>query len=136
MGCDIRVFVEGQNEFYAEVASPADRERWKLRCKDFYIDRDYHLFGLIAGVRGHGQLFMPKGFPQNISTGLATMQMYPLQAPEHDPSWLTSREVAMVDERFKRDRDGYHRDWHLLRLHVDALEQHRVPCRIICWFSE
>jgi hypothetical protein len=110
MGCDIHLFVEQMIDGrwvsvdqWEKVDNKKDNESglyyhvpWG---KEFYHDRDYKLFSLLADVRNHWELEPisdPKGQPNNLSPRVETMFDY-YKGDGHSQSWYTLKELLDFD---------------------------------------
>lgn len=99
MGCDIHLYVEVKKNGKWECAQ-AVREiedgLFDVPSADRYHNRDYLLFGLLAGVRDTTlQSFVPKGFPEDAS--LEIQKIYDRwEGDAHTPSWLTLEELQRI----------------------------------------
>jgi len=113
MGCDIHFYVEKKVEgkwvsadtFKEEKDGP---ETYYHQTTEFYGDRNYNLFAILADVRngrgfagcetgeGFVPISQPRGFPRNVSkeTQRASDGM---GADGHSHSWLTLRELLDYD---------------------------------------
>lgn len=89
MGCDIHMFAEKkQDGLYQEVtAVPA------------YDDRNYALFGWLAGVRNYSAvtpLSEPRGLPENASLDVRE-SLNKWSCDAHSTSWFTVDELLAID---------------------------------------
>lgn len=106
MGCDIHLFVERKEngnwvsaDEWEKVDSKRDYEDglyydvpWG---KEFYHNRSYTLFSLLADVRNYWQLEPisdPKGIPNNLSPRVKAMFKY-YESDGHTHSWYTLKEL-------------------------------------------
>ena len=100
MGCDIHLCVEILSKYTRKWCS---MDTWSqdifdtedvLRCKHIFSDRNYTLFGILAGVRNHSvePIASPRGFPDDAS--FVVRQLFEHYGSEHTPSWLTLKELA------------------------------------------
>lgn len=88
MGCDIHAYIE--------IPLAHRPTGWDFFAK-LDVDRNYSLFGLMAGVRAERKLFDPKGIPRRMS--LEVSDEWDGGIGWHTPSWLTADEFArVVDE--------------------------------------
>lgn len=88
MGCDIHGYIEYE-KFTKQDGTPY------MDCFGKNLgDRDYLMFGLLAGVRRDGCIYEPRGIPQNI--GFTVKSAYHLFVidGETDSEGMTSRENA------------------------------------------
>ncbi len=86
MGCDIHMYIERKmhinkvekwfdisayqrNPYFEQFQEDGESE-WNVF--DFYKDRNYRLFELLAGVRGHASnaISLAKGLPEDVSDGI------------------------------------------------------------------
>ena len=91
MGCDIHMHVEIRyNGKWEHYAAPS-------------IDRNYALFGVMAGVRGSGSpIVKPKGIPKDIS--VVTKIEFEHWGPDaHTPSWFNEEEIDKLIEWLKKE---------------------------------
>jgi hypothetical protein len=94
MGCDIHLHTEvkigGQWHHYSAPE----------------IDRDYTLFGKMAGVRGGGDpIAPPRGLPADVSAVTALDATY-WDADGHHHSWLGAAEIWELEEWLRKLMDG------------------------------
>ena len=105
MGTDIHLFAEKK---VINIWEPLQRLHWYIEEAvewysipdedELYIDRDYHLFGFLAGVRDYGnnQRFPMKGIPHDVSREiLKAFNIWGLDA--HSASFLTLSELKSID---------------------------------------
>jgi hypothetical protein len=90
MGCDIHCYceieLEGQWHLYDQIK----------------IERDYELFGAMAGVRRPEEMmFKVKGLPPDCSK-VVRLESIRRGDDIHSHSWLSLKEIAKVLERFPR----------------------------------
>jgi hypothetical protein len=122
MGCDIHVYIEKKkNGKWVPAQGFMDTGNWEDGTLDVPYpdkqldDRDYLLFGFLAGVRDPtNQHFEPKGFPKDASKEVkAVFKRWGSDA--HTPSYLTLEELKSVDwnneliiinEMFRKDQIG------------------------------
>lgn len=100
MGCDIHLYIEkkiGGKWIPAQGFVQTDEDRIDVPYHDRFNDRDYELFGFLAGVRSpENQHFEPKGFPKDASKEVRTrFEVWGCDA--HTPSYLTLEELKAVD---------------------------------------
>jgi hypothetical protein len=103
MGADIHGFVELKNK----------NSKWYSSVAKVFIDRDYCLFGLMAGVRGNNPpVVPPRGIPIDLS-GAAQDEYYYYVSEKDDPKiieqWLSSGISTVYDEKYDIIT---HPDWH------------------------
>jgi len=102
MGCDIHMYIEKKDKTSTASAGdwiPAqgfmkvDDDRVDVPYPDRFNDRDYLLFGMLAGVRdSSNQIFTPKGFPDDASKEVRTV-FEEWGRDAHTPSYLTLAEL-------------------------------------------
>jgi len=110
MGADIHFYIEYRQK----------GEEWQLHPRHvvssdvaedvpYYTDvsaahRYYEFFGILAGVRGDGCIYRPRGFPHNLSKKLKLHTDHYL---EHTPHWLTVDEfqkcLMKLDKRRRKE---------------------------------
>lgn len=132
MGCDVHAVVEVKRE---------NAIRWQA-IGEFYIDRDYGLFAIMAGVRDRWavQLFSPRDLPADadyMTYGLYHNNHSYGVEDWHDASYLDLSEMRQVVA-------AYQKKWpcelnaEMLAL-VDlmaSLEKHyQQPSRLVFWFD-
>ena len=115
MGCDMHAFVErtrdGGKYFYAIAR--------------LFIERDYELFGTLAGVREEDLIMFPlRGFPENASHE-ARHQYVQEMSDAHSESWLSAEEIKLVEE--SRAWDGNEQLFALMKALPDT--------RVVFWFD-
>lgn len=96
MGCDIHMFIE------KKIGS-----EW-MSMGEIDVNRNYDLFAFLAGVRGDGQHFARKGFPEDASQQVKE-ECWEYGSDGHSHSYLTLRELQTVnwdDETFMMDQEG------------------------------
>jgi hypothetical protein len=113
MGCDIHLYIEkkikGKWIPAQGFMQTSDEERSvpDVPFNDRFNDRDYLLFGFLAGVRDStNQHFEPKGFPDDASKEVKRVYEG-WEGASHTPSYLTLAELKSVDwdhEMIKIDR--------------------------------
>lgn len=108
MGCDIHMYIEKKDKSSTATAgswipaqgflitSDEDEAIPDVPFPDQFSDRDYLLFGLLAGVRDPtNQVFEPKGFPEDASPEVrAVFERWGRDA--HTPSFLTLEELEGI----------------------------------------
>lgn len=85
MGCDVHLAVEA-----------LQHGRWWFEgCTN--VDRNYALFGEMAGVREEGSHVFsePRGLPDDVAT-LTTLYLTEFAIADHSFSWLSARELLSV----------------------------------------
>jgi hypothetical protein len=102
MGCDIHLYIEKKidNRWVpAQGFFLIDKEDTipNVPYPDRFGDRDYLLFGFLAGVRDStNQHFEPRGFPKDASKEVRD-QFVAWNGDAHTPSYLTLEELKAVD---------------------------------------
>lgn len=77
MGCDIHA--------YLEYFNTEDKTPWvDVYAADISFNRNYNLFNALAGVRGFGGPFDPKGLPKKPPVSMTTFNKYYLKIIEKD----------------------------------------------------
>lgn len=97
MGCDIHMVVE---LFDWTGSGDSEKQRWSVVLNEAaaYGERNYALFGLLAGVRAVDMplLAAPRGVPEDVST--ATKRWAKRMGVDgHTHSWVTLKEVLDFD---------------------------------------
>lgn len=115
MGTDIYAYIEVQ-----------DGNVWKLCGSDVWLNRNYTLFGLLAGVRSDVGMFAPRGMPADISAELNADR-----TPGHSGSWLTLEELIAVSEH--EAMKGYDTLTEVLDRMQDMGKGR--PTRLVFWFD-
>lgn len=109
MGCDIHVYLEKKvkvndelkwvncdyyqkNEYYEEYSG--DDSEKEFNIVQFYGERSYTLFGILAGVRdGYNiQISEPKGLPDDVTPEVKSISDY-WGSDAHSHSYLTINEI-------------------------------------------
>ena len=105
MGCDIHA--------YAEVNL---NNKWTYYGK-VHIDRNYFVFGKMAGVRGESiePISLPKGFPGDVSE-LTKMEAGIWRHDMHSASWLNIKELIELKNSLCSEDGGLWSDDSLRRL--------------------
>lgn len=91
MGCDIHVHVEIKRD-----------GRW-LHLNEVQVQRNYHLFGKMAGVRDEDAkpIAPPRGVPDDMSE-ITKLCYDRMGIDAHTPSWLTGAEAGEVEDWFEK----------------------------------
>lgn len=91
MGCDIHLFVERKIGNVWKMVSKHE--------KNFGVERNYALFGLLADVRNHNMptIKAPQGLPEDLSKGIAK-QWNKVREYNHTPSFYTLAELLAVKD--------------------------------------
>lgn len=133
MGCDIHMFVE-----YATYKTPDGDQCWDCVGGHWNPGRDYHMFTVLAGVRGHEEdtMFLPRGVPEGRLSWEA--EDYLREDNDlHSHSWLTADEYAqcyakrMMDGEYGPPAVGYE----IIMVLLQALKERDVPCRVCFAFD-
>ena len=107
MGCDIHFYVEKKinNKWQCidNILPNIDFDENDEHCLDFYIEsiytnRNYFLFGILAGVRSYCEepISEPKGLPDDVSDIIKELSNnYGVDGHSH--SWLTLKEILDYD---------------------------------------
>ena len=131
MGTDIIAF--------AERGDSDDVWRYVPMCIDFGRDRDYSLFGILAGVRSDGiePIVPPRGLPDDVLHSFAShprvgcYHTYTTFCEEnHSASWLLVSEIQAAHWRHKQREFPVYLDSDNFRRYISG-EQYssaRVPC--------
>ena len=100
MGCDIHLFIEmrrhPENEWEAEPTTnygENDSALYPYGVRS--VSRNYHIFGLLAGVRENNCMFMPRGIPKDV-TPLVEMAIEGWNRDAHTHSYLSLAEFKEV----------------------------------------
>jgi hypothetical protein len=103
MGCDIHTYIEKKKDGKWIPAQgfmqtgDDDDELPDVPIYDTFFERNYALFGLLAGVRNSNIVwFKPKGFPKDASKEVKAQFDY-WGVDAHTPSYLTKEELDRVD---------------------------------------
>lgn len=96
MGCDIHAFIEKREPQSSSYS----------RSIEFPINRDYFLFGLLAGVRySKCEYIQPRGLPLGINW--YTKEQYEeMKEDAHTPSWLTLAELEAIVPKLEEGRQA------------------------------
>ena len=102
MGCDIHIYTEKKDregnwncvDFFVPntMFGKYEDEIKEFEIKEFYHDRDYELFGALAGVRGEIPHIDQKGFPEDASERLKNLNK-DYGCDGHSHSYLTLGEL-------------------------------------------
>ncbi len=113
-------------------------------AREFYGDRLYGVFGILAGERSEIEpIYPPRGLPNDITR--LTYKKYKDDEPDfHTASWLTSSELRecldAVDEIIKNEkRDNYNKDWlkcyEKIYRYMKYYDDVGEPSRMVFWFD-
>lgn len=98
MGCDIHLFAEIKLRGTWHVYSHPE------------IDRNYELFGFMAGVRGYD--VKPIAEPRGLPDDAAEVTRIAFERDEgHTPSWLHGPELQAVCDFYEAQQKRNHTDW-------------------------
>lgn len=104
---------------------------WKRHDVEIYEDRNYELFGILAGVRGiRTPISDPKGLPVDVTD--AVKRLYDLWGlNNHSASWLT------FDEIWDSLSDCHNHSLQLIALDMIRIqrETQSEDVRIVFWFD-
>lgn len=97
MGCDIHIYVEQQgiDGAWSHVEWPFRNTRWPATGP--FDDRDYHVFGFLAGVRNYSAvdpIAEVRGLPDDLS---AYVKHEADDCDWHSHSWLSADELTGHD---------------------------------------
>jgi hypothetical protein len=148
MGCDIHFFVEKKstaykrNESINKVLEEHDviDPDWTLVQDEWCDDRNYRLFGILAGVRTspkEGPIVEPRGFPDDASDDLSdNYKSWGLDA--HSASYITLTELLNVDwKKYEDDyADGVYLDGFLKSIEkMKEIDTNSDNVRCVFWFD-
>lgn len=98
MGCDIHLIVEKRikGEWGRAEALVEKKHEWSSPYEEWYTERNYSVFGALAGVREHEvvPIAEPRGIPSDCTT-VADADDFPFG--DHTYSWLTVDELLGYD---------------------------------------
>ena len=78
---------------------------------EFPINRDYFLFGLLAGVRySNCDYIEPRGLPLDINW-FTKEQYEEMGTDAHTPSWLTLAELEAIIPKLEEGREAYKKEF-------------------------
>jgi len=135
VGCDIHVHVEIKIKGEWHHYNHPD------------VDRNYQLFGRMAGVRGTDEPIAElRGLPQDVTKATAFDRQVHWGSDAHSVSWLTAEEVGQLEEEMKtvgyREADfGYlfGNHFYCLKKYPEEFDRHRDEgfddARIVFWFD-
>ena len=143
MGCDIHMHVErycdGLNKWvsadYFALLPESTLDNPKFSFIPIYDDRNYDLFGVLAGVRGsavNNQIDEPRGLPKDVSD-IVYEDYIGWDMDAHSCSYLTLRELIEFD---MYDWDDSEEESHILIPLIDRLKQRADELHLIwdfCW---
>jgi len=113
VGCDIHMFIE-----YSQFEG-----HWSPFSGEIYGDRDYELFGLLAGVRGEASaVIAPRGLPDNlgwVARNKAYLSITPDKEYHGEEGWVSETQAKVwikngCSRFFSDSHHGEiaHPDWH------------------------
>ena len=104
MGCDIHLYIEVRKDgkwtsadrWTRDTYAPPGVERMTVDYDhNWFTDRNYELFAILAGVRGEAApIAEPKGFPEDASE---LLKIEYAEGGDHTPTWYTLRELMDAD---------------------------------------
>ncbi len=108
MGCDIHAFVEKRTEGKWEcITEIEDDEGYLSPKKQIYSERNYSLFGILAGVRGDSKpIKEPVGLPDDVSEMVKKISDQ-WDSDGHSHSYYTLKELIQFDENTPIPESGY-----------------------------
>lgn len=111
MGCDIHAFIEKR-----------EPQSSSYSCSiEFPINRDYFLFGLLAGVRySKCKYIQPRGFPKD-AHWLTEENYEEMKVDAHTPSWLTLAELEAIIPKLEEGRQADKKEFDEF---VSMMEEH------------
>ena len=138
MATDIHIHVEYQQR------SKRGRLHWVHANEEFERDRNYDMFGILAGLRSDIEpIFPPRGLPEDIS--LETEQSHKDWGEgAHTESWLNTQEfgacLEAVEEIYKERcpdeyEEEYLKGYRLIYRYMKDSDDEGEPARIIFWFD-
>jgi hypothetical protein len=123
MGADIHTFVEVKS-----------KGKWILFDQP-NVDRNYALFGRMAGVRDEEQkpIVDPKGLPKDMSVG-TSIAWENWKEDGHTASWFDTSEIAELLKFYDNDRLDFMEDfgWNVLYTEENPLIE---DTRVVFWFD-
>lgn len=126
MGCDIHFYAERPvGDMWEEIPPP---DQYPL---GWYVDRNYVLFALLAGVRNNDQepISEPRGLPKDVSPEvLAEAEHWGRDGHSH--SWLTVDEALAGIETSKTEWLGS------LPQALHAIKAIHHKSRVVFWFDD
>lgn len=136
MGCDVHCFLEVQTK----------NKKWHLYNQP-YLGRNYHLFGLMAGVRSNEEepIVEPRGLPKDIGK-IVKLEAKRWQDDAHTHSWLSKEELKIVYEFMVKNKYCKPYDapfgyvcgndlWDLEQTREQDKDCPYVDCRLVFWFD-
>ena len=122
MGCDIHAFIEDRRECVAEL----------------FLNRDYDLFSLFAGVRNQESKIMPvfpaRGFPISEISWRAKNRYLERESDFHSASYFNYDDICKVLSRCKFDDDFDKNTINTVEWIVKTMTNLEKP-RLIFWFD-
>lgn len=136
MGCDIHCYID-----YSPFSS---NPKYAHCLANFFVRRNYELFGLLAGIRGFGPaVIAPKGLPESISYFAEDDVLIENEEGElvknpdyHTYSWLTIAELAEVMYRYDK-KYGRPVNYDVIAIYecMQVLDEKEMNPRFVFWFD-
>lgn len=148
MGCDMHCAIESSHTLYGSERLPDEGTAdtyWSNVVQWGHVDRDYEMFGLLAGVRTGPPVYAPRGIAPNMSW--ETKRRCYETTPDgevtdkwiedwHSPGWLTTDEFREVLMRYVMTYEEQPAVSYRTMLHVmEAYEKDGEKCRVVFWFD-
>lgn len=98
MGCDIHAMIERRAFWVSGPDKTPEFKPWWINCGDPDLDRDYQLFGVLAGVRDRDvpMISSPRGMPED---ACSAMRAWNEGFGGHSASYVTLAELDTADLR-------------------------------------
>lgn len=113
MGCDIHMFIE--------YKKPNANDRWRSFGKEFRLNRNYLMFGILAQVRCVTTFsFEPKGIPEDLAYN-AEDEFYLYVSEQESEGNINPENAAIWIENYKRLKTVY-RDGKLI--YIQSTDNH------------
>lgn len=109
MGCDIHIFVEKRinNKWECITEIEEEEDGYLSPKKDIYSERNYSLFGLLAGVRGDAKpIKEPAGLPEDVSEIVKKISDR-WNGDGHSHSYYTLEDLLKYDKNTQNPESGY-----------------------------
>lgn len=133
MGADIHMFVE-----YGSYTTPDGEQAWDCVGGRWNPGRDYHMFAILAGVRGEQdeQIYPLKGVPGGRLSWEADDYLNE-DSDLHSHTWLTADEYAQcyAARMLTNERGPPAIGYELIMVLLQALKERDVPCRVCFAFD-
>lgn len=142
MGCDIHLVIE-----YVDFKHQDGTPYWSSFGGEMNPGRDYHMFGIMAGVRTESdQMFEPRGMPEGrISYGAENMLgSWDDEVGEriedadlHSRSWLTGDEFAQcyAVRMLTNEWGPPGVPWEMVLVTLQGFKERGLQCRVIFAFD-